>query len=119
MDMAKEIYLNTIEEITYGFEEALTGGLNLKLLQEQYDKFIDDEERYLDAVNARYEITKYQNKLQKDIDSTTNATHKKELQDLYDEIETRAENNTLSEYDLKIMEAKYEMLQKQIALEEA
>ena len=73
----------------------------------------------MDEVNELYEITKYQDKLQKDIDETTNKAYRAKLEALQQEIEARAENNTLSEYDLEIMEAKYNALQKQIALEEA
>ena len=41
------------------------------------------------------------------------------LEALQEEIDIRRENNTLSEYDLDILEAKYQVLQAQMALEEA
>lgn len=119
MEQAQTIYTNAIDAIIYEFEQALTDNKGLELLQQQYDNFIDTEERYLDEVNELYEITKYQDKLQKDIDETTNKAYRAKLEALQQEINARAENNTLSEYDLKIMEAKYNALQKQIALEEA
>jgi hypothetical protein len=86
--------------------------MGLDLLQDKYDNYIEEEERYLDEVNELYEINKYNNKLQKDIDNTTNQVHRAQLQALQQEIEARAENNKLSEYDLQIMEAKYNALQK-------
>lgn len=119
MEQAQAIYVNAIDSIMYEFEQALTNNKGLELLQQQYDNFIDEEERYLDEVNEIYEITKYQDKLQKDIDSTTNKAYQSKLQALQEEIKARAENNTLSEYDLEIMEAKYNMILKEIALEDA
>ena len=119
MEQAQAIYLNAIENISYNFEQAITNNMGLDLLQDKYDNYIEEEERYLDEVNELYEINKYNNKLQKDIDNTTNQVHRAQLQALQQEIEARAENNKLSEYDLQIMEAKYNALQKQIALEEA
>lgn len=119
MEQAQAIYLNAIENISYNFEQAITNNMGLDLLQDKYDNYIEEEERYLDEVNELYEINKYNNKLQKDIDNTANQAHRAQLQALQQEIQARAENNKLSEYDLQIMEAKYNALQKQIALEEA
>lgn len=44
---------------------------------------------------------------------------KDQLKQLQEEIDIRRENNTLSEYDLEILEAKYNVLQAQMALEDA
>ena len=57
--------------------------------------------------------------MQADIDKSTNSAHKERLKELQEEIDIRREGNTLSEYDLNILEAKYKVLQAQIALEDA
>lgn len=119
MEKAREIYTAAIEKAAHDFEQILTDSQGFDLLQDKFDHYIEEEERYLDKVNELYEINKYNNKLQKDIDETTNAANKEKLMALQQEIKDRAEGNKLSQYDLDIMEAKYNMIQKQIALEEA
>lgn len=119
METAQEIYTQAIEKAVYDFGQAISGGIGLDLLQDKFDHYIETEERYLDKVNEAYEVASWYNKLQTDIDNTTNSTMKEQLKALQDEINIRRQNNTLSEYDLEILEAKYNVLQAQMALEDA
>ena len=119
MEAAKEVYSAAIDKAIKDFENKVTNGLGFDLLQTKYDHLIEKEERYLDAVNETYQVTKWNNKLQRDIDKTTFEIQKKKLKDLQKEMDIRRENGKLSQYDLDILEAKYEMTLAQIALEEA
>lgn len=119
METAQEMYTQQIEKAVYEFGQAISNGIGLDLLQEQYDHYIEESERYLDTVNEAYQVASWYNKLQKDIDESTNSVQAQRLKDLQKEIDIRRENNTLSEYDLEILEAKYNVLQAQIALEDA
>lgn len=119
MEAAKEMYVTAIERAAYDFDQALSGGMGLDLLQDKYDHLIEEEERYLDAVNEAYEVSSWYTKLQADIDKATNSAYKERLKELQEEIDIRREGNTLSEYDLSILEAKYKVLQAQMALEDA
>ena len=119
METAQEMYTQAIEKAVYDFGQAVSGGTGLDLLQDKFDHYIDTEGRYLDKVNEAYEVASWYNKLQTDIDKTTNSKMKEQLKALQEEIDIRRENNTLSEYDLKILEAKYNVLQAQMALEDA
>ena len=119
METAQEMYTQAIEKAVYDFGQAISGGTGLDLLQDKFDHYIDTEGRYLDKVNEAYEVASWYNKLQTDIDKTTNSRMKEQLKALQEEIDIRRENNTLSEYDLKILEAKYNVLQAQMALEDA
>lgn len=119
MEKAKTIYTNALEKIAYEFDQALTNGIGSDLFSTTYDRLIKEEERYLDKVNERYEISKWYRTLQKEIDETTNSVYANQLKALQEEINARAENNTLAQYDLDILEAKYKMTQAQMALEEA
>lgn len=119
METAQEMYTQQIEKAVYEFGQAISDGVGLDLLQEQYDHYIEENERYLDTVNEAYEVASWYNKLQKDIDESTNSAQIQRLKALQEEIDARRENNTLSEYDLKILEAKYNVLQAQMALEDA
>ena len=119
MEAAQEMYTRALEKALNDFDNLLSDGYGLDFLQTQYDHFIDTEERYLDKVNEAYEVASWYNRLQADIDDTTDSAMRDRLEALQEEIDIRRENNTLSEYDLDILEAKYQVLQAQMALEDA
>lgn len=119
MTIAREMFLAEIEKASYDFEQALSDGLGLDFLQERYNHLIEEEERYLDEVNTSYEQLKWNSKLQTAIDESGNQAVQNRLKSLKEEFEQRKKNNEISQYDLDILNAKYEMIQKQIALEEA
>ena len=119
MEVAREMFLTEIEKASYDFSQAISDSLGLDYLQERYDHLIEEEERYLDEVNTTYERLKWNSKLQTAIDEASSQASKNALKNLQDEFKIRAENGKLSQYDLDILNAKYEMTQKQIALEEA
>ena len=119
MEAAQEMYTRALEKALNDFDNLLSDGYGLDFLQTQYDHFIDTEERYLDKVNEAYEVASWYNKLQFDIDNATDSAMRERLETLQEEIDIRRENNTLSEYDLDILEAKYQVLQAQMALEDA
>lgn len=119
MEAAQEMYTRALEKALNDFDNLLSDGYGLDFLQTQYDHFIDTEERYLDKVNEAYEVASWYNRLQADIDDATDSAMRDRLETLQEEIDIRRENNTLSEYDLDILEAKYQVLQAQMALEDA
>ena len=119
METAQEMYLEQIERAVYEFGQAASNGLGLDLLQDKYDHYIEAEQRYLDKVNEAYQVTSWYNKLQKDIDEATSASTRERLKTLQEEIDLRREGGKLSKYDLEILEAKYQVMQAQIALEDA
>lgn len=119
METAQEMYLQQIEKAVYDFGQAVSNGIGLDLLQDKYDHYIEKDERYFDKVNEAYQTTAWFNKLQADIDKATNAQTKERLKALQEEINLRREGNKLSQYDLDILNAKYEVLQAQLALEDA
>lgn len=120
METAKEMYTLEIEKAIYSFQQVLAGtNVNLDLLQDKYDHYIETEGQYFDKVNEAYQVSAWYNKLQKDIDNTTNSAYKERLKALQEEIDSRKEGNKLSQYDLDILNAKYQVLQAQMALEDA
>lgn len=120
METAQDMYLQQIEKAVYEFGQALTPEkIGLDLLQDRYDHYIEQNERYFDKVNEAYQVSAWYNKLQQDIDNTTNSAHKERLKALQEEINQRREGNKLSQYDLDILNAKYQVLQAQMALEDA
>lgn len=119
METAQAMYLQQIEKAVYEFGQAVSNGVGLDLLQDKYDHYIEQNERYFDKVNEAYQVSAWYNKLQQDINNTTNSAHKERLKALQEEINQRREGNKLSQYDLDILNAKYQVLQAQMALEDA
>lgn len=119
METAQQMYLEQIERAVYKFGQAVSGGIGLDLLQDKYDHYIEKDDRYFDKVNEAYQVTAWYNKLQADIDAATNQKTKDRLKALQAEIDIRREGNKLSQYDLDILNAKYEVLKAQMALEDA
>lgn len=119
METAQDMYLEQIEKAVYDFGQVVSKGVGLDLLQDKYDHYIEKDERYFDKVNEAYQTAAWYNKLQEDIDKATDAKTKQRLKELQEEIDMRREGNKLSQYDLDILNAKYEVLQAQMALEDA
>lgn len=119
MKAAKNIYSNALDDIFYEFENKMTKGLGFDQLQAKYNRTKDEDNRFLDGVNRFVETQDLNNKVQESIAKASTDYAKSTLKALQDEFAERQANADLSEYDLKIMEAKYNMTLKQIALEEA
>lgn len=119
MEAAKNIYSNALDDIFYEFENKMTHGLGFDQLQAKYNRTKDEDNRFLDGVNRFVETQDLNNKVQESIVKASTDYAKSTLKALQDEFAERQANADLSEYDLKIMEAKYNMTLKQIALEEA
>nr|DAJ34440.1 MAG TPA: reticulocyte binding/rhoptry protein [Caudoviricetes sp.] len=119
MEAAKNIYSNALDGIFYEFENKMTRGLGFDQLQAKYNRTKDEDNRFLDGVNRFVETQDLNNKVQESIAKASTDYAKSTLKALQDEFAERQANADLSEYDLKIMEAKYNMTLKQIALEEA
>lgn len=119
MEAAKNIYSNALDDIFYEFENKMTRGLGFDQLQAKYNRAKDEDNRFLDGVNRFVETQDLNNKVQESIAKASTDYAKSTLKALQDEFAERQANADLSEYDLKIMEAKYNMTLKQIALEEA
>lgn len=119
MEAAKNMYSNALDDIFYEFENKMTRGLGFDQLQAKYNRTKDEDNRFLDGVNRFVETQDLNNKVQESIAKASTDYAKSTLKALQDEFAERQANADLSEYDLKIMEAKYSMTLKQIALEEA
>ena len=77
------------------------------------------QEDYLTTTNQIYETNKMMRAAQKEIDKSSNSVAKKRLQDFISETNEMQNQNKLSQHELKIQQAKYDLLLAEIALEEA
>ena len=77
------------------------------------------QEEYLTTTNQIYETNKLMRTAQQEIDKTTNSVAKKKLQAYINETQQLQDQSKLSQYELEIQQAKYNLLLAEIALEEA
>ena len=115
----KAVIENNFKDFKKSLEEALTGGSTFDYLSTQMERSVSLQEEYLTATNQIYETTKMINTAQKAIDQTTNTAAKRELQSFIQKTEQLKNQNKLSKYELDLHQAQYQILQAQIALEEA
>lgn len=115
----KDIMVNTFEKSKWDVEKSLTRGLGFDQLMSSMDRLSSLSDEYLTKTNQIYEMQTIQNKLQKEIDKTSNVAVKERLKNFKQDTEKLQEKNQLSKYELELHQAKYEVLLAEIALEEA
>lgn len=120
LETLNAIYDNKINQIYQDSERRLAGAWGsfdevANALNRQ--RALDDE--YLTKTNQIYETNTLLRKLQQDMDKTDNAASKLRLKNFSDEILAMQQKERLNKTDLEIAKARYELLQAQIALEDA
>ena len=115
----KAIVEAELSELAKIMEESLTGGTSFDELLTSMERRSSLQEEYLTTTNQIYETNKLMRQAQQEIDKTTNSVAKKRLQGFINETEQLQNQSELSEYELEIQKAKYDLLLAEIALEEA
>ena len=117
-EKAQEILQNNLDKARKKLEEALVGS-SLEDYMTELDRLSKKEEEYLTATNKMYETNKLIRQAQMEMNKTDNNRAKQQYNDYVKYIEQLQESGKLSSYELSVAQAKYELLQAQIALEEA
>ncbi len=88
--------------------------------KDYYEEYQDLSEEYLDNTEKTYELGKLMRQINNSIADKNNITGAKELAELADEVTKKQEKGVkLSQYDVDLLNAKYQLTLAQIALEEA
>ena len=119
LELAKEEYETTIDQIKEYAEKALTNNVGFDSLLDSMSNLKTYADEYLTKTNQVYEMTKMERTLAQDLAKTNNAAAKQKLSNFSKEIAAAKDQNKLSNLELEILQAKYKQLQAQIALEEA
>ena len=120
MEDAAEAYANAIDVAMQEMESAFTDGMGFDYIQDEWDLVNENADKYLDTINAAYEISSLENKFVSAINSTDSLSAQKKLRAaMEDEIKLLEEADQISQYDIDRANLKYELTLKQIALEEA
>lgn len=115
-----------VEQATAAFEMAITQaekkllGTTVDLAQKFYDEYADLADNYLDDTEKAYELDKIAREITTSMQDSKNLTKQKELAKLLEETQGYQENGVkLSQHDVDLLQAKYDLTLAQIALEEA
>jgi hypothetical protein len=109
-----------LEELAKTLEKQLTGSFGtFEELLDQFDKLNTRQEEYLTETNKMYETNKMMAEANKLLDETTNKAAKQKISNFVNETKKLQENTQLSEFELELQQAKYDLLLAEIALEEA
>lgn len=93
---------------------------DLEMAKNYYEEYQDLSEEYLDNTEKTYELGKLMRQINNSIADKNNITGAKELAELADEVTKKQEKGVkLSQYDVDLLNAKYQLTLAQIALEEA
>ena len=114
-----KVYTNTVNKITKAWvSNAL--GTDINWMETQWELINRNADYYLDDVNKAYNIQKLQGKYLDLLDGSNDlATQKKISEQMQEQLTYLREKTKLSEYDVNYANAQLEILQKQIALEDA
>lgn len=115
----KAVVENELAGLAQTLEESLTGGTSFDEMITSMDRAQSLQEDYLTTTNQIYETNKMMRAAQKEIDKSSNSVAKKRLQNFISETNEMQNQNKLSQHELKIQQAKYDLLLAEIALEEA
>lgn len=114
-------YAKIVDSIIEQFEDKIAGLYGtLDELQEAYDRASDLDAQYLEDYEQIYQLTKLTRDINNSIDDTDNIASKQAYKELIAEInQIEAEGTKLSEYDLEVLQKKFELKQAELALKEA
>ena len=109
-DNFKRTVENSVNELFDGLNRA----------KEELDWLRSDAERYYNKVDAYFEISKLEASIRKDLSDNKSVNAQRKIAEFLDlQVIALRDIDKLSEADLKRAQAKYDLLQAQIALEEA
>lgn len=116
----REAFAIAVEGILRDFEESVAGsGNTLEDLAADYEYYLEVQERHVSTSKELYEISKLNRQIEQDIAESSSALYKQRLAALQEEIKAKSADRALTEYDIQMMNLEYELLQRQMALEEA
>ena len=116
----KSLLETELEELGENLEKALAGDFgSLDYMMTSMERANSLQEEYLTTTNKIYETNKLMRSAQQEIDKSTNSVAKRRMAQFIEETQQLQNQNKLSQYELEIQQAKYDLLLAEIALEEA
>ena len=111
---------NELSRLGQDLENSLTGAFgSFDAMDAAFERRNSLQEEYLTTTNKIYETNKLMRTAQQEIDKTTNQMAKTKLKQFINETSALQQQGRLSQYELDIQQAKYDLLLAEIALREA
>ena len=119
LEKMQQKYQNTVNKITNAWVKGALG-TDIDWMSTQWELINRNADYYLDDVNKAYNIQKLQGKYLELLDGSNDLDIQKKITDqMEDQLDKLRKKTKLSEYDVQYANAQLEILQKQIALEDA
>jgi hypothetical protein len=119
IDLYKEALANSINSIWEESAKSLTGK-NLGLLDAEWNRELEQSSKYLDDISKAYEIKNFESTVQEKINKLTNKNSQAKITaELEAQLEAMRAMEKLSKEDLARAERKIQLIEAEIALEEA
>lgn len=118
MEAFKTVYENTLNMLAQELENKLTNNTSFDYLIDSLDRLEKAEEEYLTKTNQVYELNKLNRQAQQELDKADNAIAKQKLQNFIDQNNQLKDKNKMSNFELEIQKAQYDLLIAQMALED-
>ena len=119
LEKMQQKYQNTVNKITNAWVKGALG-TDIDWMSTQWELINRNADYYLDDVNRAYNIQKLQGKYLELLDGSNDLNIQKKITDqMEQQLDTLHKKTKLSEYDVQYANAQLEILQKQIALEDA
>ena len=119
LEKLQQKYENTVNKITNAWVKSALG-TDVDWMSTQWELINRNADYYLDDVNRAYNIQKLQGKYLELLDKSNDLNIQKKITDqMEQQLDTLHKKTKLSEYDVQYANAQLEILQKQIALEDA
>ena len=116
----RAILENKLSELGQILENALTQGFgSFDAMTTALERANSLQEEYLTTTNQIYETNKLMRTAQQEIDKTSNTVAKRRLKSFIEETQHLQDQTKLSQYELEIQQAKYDLLLAEMALEDA
>ena len=119
VESLRAILENKLSGFAQDLENALTGGTSFDTLTTSMERAASLQEEYLTTTNKIYETNKLMRTAQQAIDNSTSSIAKNRLKQFINETKQLQDQNKLSQYELEIQQAKYNLLLAEMALEDA
>lgn len=120
INLIKNQYQNTVSSTIDALEKQITGGITLDYMQDQWDRLKESADLYMDATEKAYNTETFKANVDQAIADTKSVKAKQKLLEFQEkELKALREKKQLTQYDIDAANARFDILQKEIALENA
>ena len=115
---SEDNWVDAVEKVVAAQKKGLLNDIDYAV--DRYGDLVDLNDLYLSNSKKIYELNKLNRTILQDISKTDNVAAKSKLKDVLEEVNALQNSNAqMSEYELKTLQAKYDLRLAEIALEEA